>query len=368
MPEMTHPGKSIVEARQVKCVRGGELVLQIEEFSVREGETVAVIGPNGAGKSTLLLAIANLLEPVSGDLFYRGERSNIQNKLVLRRKIALVLQDPLLINASVFDNVALGLRFRHVAKVEVEKRVNYWLQRLGIAHLHQRRARRLSGGEAQRVSLARALVLEPEILLLDEPFSALDALTRATLLEEFQSLIDEVGISAVFVTHDLDEALFLGDRVAVILDGELRQQGLAEEIFNTPLDVEIAALVGVETVIPGSVLAEQDGHVTVNVGDNPVEAVGDMDAGQSLYVCLRPEDITIWRRDEAQASSARNRLMGNIAKMIIQGPLVKIVVDCGFPLTALITRQSAREMKLDVGTAVVATFKASAVHLIAHHN
>ncbi len=361
---MVEQNKSILKARNLSCQRGGKEVLCVEEFTVCEGETVAVIGPNGAGKSTLLLTLAQLLKPDCGEVFFRGERVADGNGLSLRRKIALVLQDPLLINATVFDNVALGLRYRKIAKGEIARRVDEWLSRLGIVHLRDRRAGQLSGGEAQRVSLARALALEPDVLLLDEPFGALDAPTRARLLEDFQALISEIPVTMVFVTHDLDEALFLGDQVAVILNGELRQQGPPEEIFTAPADLDVAAFVGVETVIPGRVSAVKNGHVTVDVGETQMEAIGGAKLGQPVYMCLRPEDLTLWRHDELPTSSARNFLKGKITRFMTQGPLVRVVIDCGFKIVALVTRTSLQNMVLEKGDEVVATFKASAVHMI----
>ena len=141
-----------------------------------------------------------------------------------------------------------------------------WLERLGIAHLRSRSARRLSGGEAQRVSLARAFAIQPDLLMLDEPFSALDAPTRMRLMEDFQSLLAETGLTTVFITHDRDEAIFLGDRVAVLLEGGLRQVGTPQEVFTAPLDPQVAAFVGVETILPGEVIASQDGHLVVDAG------------------------------------------------------------------------------------------------------
>ena len=310
--------KNIFEAQNLICKRGEQIVLKVDKFSVPAGETVAVIGPNGAGKSSLLLAMAQLLKSVSGEMKYFGHPVQEYKSLSLRRNIALVMQDPLLVNASVFDNVAMGLRFRQIGHNEIRKKVDYWLGRLGIAHLNKRRAAQLSGGEAQRVSLARAFVLEPDLLLLDEPFGALDAQSRVNLLEEYHALVAELKISSVFVTHDLDEALFLGDQVAVILNGELRQLGLAEEIFNAPSDVDVAAYVGVETVIPGVVIAAQNGHITVKTQDIQLEAISDLRIGQPVYFCLRPEDITLWQPNELPSSSARNCLVGKVSKLMTQ--------------------------------------------------
>jgi molybdopterin-binding protein len=342
--------------------RQGQPVLSIDQLDVQEGEILAVIGPNGAGKSTLLLALARLLQPTAGQILFRGQP--IPHDLAYRRRIALVLQDPLLLNTSVFNNVAAGLRFRRLPRREINVRVRDWLSRLGIEALRDRSASRLSGGEAQRVSLARALVLQPELLMLDEPFGALDAPTRARLIDDLHVLLKSTATTTLFVTHDQDEAMLLGDRVAVLLNGRLRQIGTSEQIFSAPADAEVAAFVGVETVIAGQVTQAQEGLLTVLAHGFTLEAVGDFNLGRQVLFCLRPEDITLWLNTGLEKGSARNQLNGKIERLIPQGPLVRVIVDCGFPLVSLVTRTSAKEMGLEEGKPVTASFKASAVHLI----
>ncbi len=311
-----------------------------------------------------MLVIARLIQPTEGQILFHGKPLEKENSLTYRRRIGLVLQEPLLQDVSVAENVAAGLRFRGRPRTEIEARVKDWTERLGIASLRKRSARNLSGGEAQRVSLARAFALDPELLLLDEPFSALDAPTRARLLDDLQSLLAETGLTTVFITHDLNEALLLGDRVAVLLNGQLRQIGSPEQVFAMPADTEVAAFVGVETIIPGVVIESSEGRVIVEARGLYLEAVGDLQRGRSVLFCLRPEDVTLWTRAADQKSSARNRLQGRIQRLTPQGPLVRVEVDCGFPVMALITRASAHEMELKEGQEVLASFKATAVHLI----
>ena len=354
----------LLAIRDLLVRREKQTVLEIDQLRVQEGEVLAVIGPNGAGKSTLLLALARLLKPACGEITFGDQPLEEQNDLEYRRRIGLVLQEPLLLNTSVFENVAAGLHFRRLPKEEITRRVDDWLARLGISHLRDRPAAKLSGGEAQRVSLARAFAIQPQLLLLDEPFSALDAPTRSRLLEELQSLLAETGQTTIFVTHDLDEALLLGDRVAVLLAGRLRQCGQPEQVFAEPADAEVAAFVGVETIVSGQVIACQEGRVIVDANGLHLEAAGEMNPGRTVLFCLRPEDVTLWPKGGAPASSARNRLTGRILRLSPQGSLFRVVVDCGFPLMALVTRASAREMGLAEGMEVSASFKASAVHLI----
>jgi len=355
-----------LELDNLKIIRGGRAVLDINALSVHEEEVLTIIGPNGAGKSTLLLALSGLIRPESGEIRFKGKLLNPRANLAYRRKISLILQRPMLLNASVLDNVTLGMRFRHIPKNERKERAEFWLERFGITHLIHRPAKSLSGGEAQRVSLARAFAVEPEILLLDEPFSALDAPTRTTLLEDFQSLIADTKITTIFVTHDMDEALHLGDRMGVLLNGQLQQIAPPDTVFSSPANSEVAAFVGLETTVFGKVVSSDEGVLTVKVGDHNLEAIGDLAIGRSVLFCIRPDDVTLWADDQLPASSARNRLSGPIIKLAPRGPLVQLLVDCGFPIRIQITRSSAREMALEPGKNVVLTFKASAVHLIPH--
>lgn len=380
----------LVEVQDLTVVRGARPVLTVERLAVAEGETLAVVGPNGAGKSTLLLVLACLLRPQASRLLFRGSPVGKSNELEYRRRIGLVLADPLLLGASVFANVASGLRFRGVPEGEIRVRVTRWLDRLGIGHLRDRPARQTSSGEAQRVGLARAFVLEPDLLLLDEPFASVDAATRAQLLDDLDDLLQTTPIGCVMVTHDLDEAVRVGDRLAVLLDGRLRQEGAAEAVLAAPVDAEVAAFVGTVTRIPGRVVESGDGLVTVEVGHHRIQAVSSLGRDGRVLCCLRPEDVVIWAAGGADSlptpgagsgrppapavtgpgaapvpvSSARNTMPGRVTRLVPDGPLFRVTVDCGVPLVATITRASAADMGLAEGQAVIATFKASAVHLI----
>jgi tungstate transport system ATP-binding protein len=234
---------ALIEIRDLLVQREKKTVLDIEHLSVEAGEVLAIVGPNGAGKSTLFLTLARLLKVARGTIHFDGHSS--LNTLEYRRRIALVLQEPLLMDTSVKDNAAIGLRFRGIPKAEAERRVGHWLERLGVAHLAERPARKLSGGESQRVSLARAFVLQPELLLLDEPFTALDAPTRLRLLEDLQSVLAETSTTTIFITHDLQEASKLATRMAVMLNGRIHQVGEPSEVFAHPADAQVAEFLGI---------------------------------------------------------------------------------------------------------------------------
>jgi tungstate transport system ATP-binding protein len=231
----------LISIRDLIVQRNGQSALQVDSLEIERGETLTVVGPNGAGKSTLLLSLARLLNPTHGEIVYQGKSLRDWNELEYRRKISFVFQAPLLMDMTVEQNVALGLTFRGTPKDEIQARVRKWMKQLGVDSLSKRRAGQLSGGEAQRVSLARAFVLDPELLLLDEPFSALDPPTRALLIEDLASLLKANDRTAVFVTHNLAEASMLSHRIAVIIGGVLLQVGTARQIKSNPADEAVRA-------------------------------------------------------------------------------------------------------------------------------
>jgi len=354
----------ILQANQIVVERNKIKVLDVDHIVIQRGELLSVIGPNGAGKSTLLMALSTLLPVTKGEIIFENEKVDDRNKLAFRRQIGMVLQDPLLLDTTVSQNIATGMRFRGIKESIIKKSVTKWAEQLNISHLLKRKSRQLSGGEAQRVSLARALALEPKILFLDEPFSALDAPTRAKLITDFQLLQKDHHITTLFVTHDLDEAMILADRVAIVMAGGIRQVGSPVDVFSSPSDQEVARFVGVETIIPGKVTAVKDELVVIKVNGYALEVVGTASVNSEVFVCMRPEDVTLWKDPQRSQTSARNHLYGQIKEMSPQGPLERIVIDCGFLLVALITRTSAKEMQLAIGQNIHASFKASTAHLI----
>ncbi len=229
----------IISIRDLLIRRNGRDALRINSLDIKSGETLAIVGPNGAGKSTLLLALAGLVTPSHGQITFNGKSISQMNDLEYRRKISFVFQDPLLLDLSVENNIALGLKFRSIDKDETRSRVHRWSQALGVDSLLGRRASQLSGGEAQRVSLARAFILEPELLLMDEPFSAVDPPTRAQLLKDLSNLLSGNDRTTIFVTHNLKEAAQVGGRMAVIIDGKLEQVGKPKQIKEKPVNKSV---------------------------------------------------------------------------------------------------------------------------------
>lgn len=361
----------ILGVRDLVMRFGDETALEVDDFSIQRGETITLVGHNGSGKSTLMRILALLLAPTEGGVWFDGQPVDFRSRstLALRRRMAGVHQEPLLCRMSVFNNVALGLRFCGVSGREIGKRVDPWLDRFHIAHLRDRPARAISGGEAQRVSLARALVLDPDVLFLDEPFSGLDAPTRERLLADFQEILGETSVTTIFTTHDRNEALVMGDRMVVLEAGRIAQFGEPDEIYRRPASEGVARFVGVENRIPGTVVDFTDNRVRVDFGEAEVEARGSVAPGQSVLLCLRPEDVTLAAADTGAADAAvqtggENVLVGTVVRILPSDSSIRVVVDCGFPVVALVTRAAYRELKLEPGDRARVSFFATDAHLI----
>lgn len=226
---------ALLEVKGLTVERNGRRTVDVAELSIQPGEVVAVIGPNGAGKSSLLHALA-LLQPARfASYVWNGRQAKLPDEaLALRREMAVVFQEALLLDGSVLANVGTGLRLRGQPAATWRPVAQQMLERLSIGHLAGRSARQLSGGEAQRVSIARALAIKPRLLYLDEPFAALDVLARSALLKDLKGLLVEEGTAALFVTHDFSEIPPLADRVLVLAEGRVIQIGTPWEVFNQP--------------------------------------------------------------------------------------------------------------------------------------
>ena len=354
----------ILAVRALEVRRGALQVLAIPSFSLLPGSVTALIGPNGSGKSTLLQTLASLIEPTAGELSFHGNPLQTrQERHQYRRQVTLVFQESLLFDTTVRSNLASGLKLHDLPRAERERRVAEAAARFGITHLLDRSARKLSGGEAQRTSLARAFALRPEILFLDEPFSALDPPTREALLDDLAGVLRETRTTAVLATHDQLEALRLADVLAVMHQGRIVQLGGVAEVINHPVDAFVAAFVGMATVLEGSVTACSQGVITVTLAGAEVEALGEERVGARVMVGVRPEQVTLSLQPEV-GTSARNHFPGIITRIVPKGPYYKVELDCGFYLAAFVTARSLEELKLGAGDQVSAGFKATAVHVI----
>lgn len=355
----------VLELQDLEVSRGGARVLDVPSFRLGEGEFVSLIGPNGAGKSSLLLAMMALLGRSAGRILHRGREVRTDGDAVaLRRRMALVLQDPLLFDATVYDNVAAGLRLRGLGAGETRRRAHAALERFHLGGMAERSARKLSGGEARRVNLARALAVEPEVILLDEPFASLDLPTRQAITDDLERTIREARMAAVLVTHDQAEALRLSDRIAVMNRGAIVQADVPSAVMNHPVDGFVASCMGMETILDGVVRVRRGWEVVVEVAGREIEALGELQPGDPVYCCVRPEQVTIDVVDPSQTSSARNVFPARITGAVSVGPYLKLRLDCGFPLVAHVTGESFAALALAVGRNVFASVKATAIHLI----
>ena len=358
---------TILAAKNLKVIRGGSLLVDVRELEIREGETLSLIGPNGAGKTTLLQALSYLMKPSGGEILFRQQRVGAgQRVLDYRRKLAMVFQEPLLFDTTVYGNVLSGLKIRGVGASEARRIADPQLERFGIAHLRDRSARTLSGGEAQRTSLARAFAISPEILFLDEPFAALDPPTRESIVSDLEKALAETKTATIMATHDRNEALRLSDRIAVMEGGRIAQIDRPAVVMNQPVDEFVASFVGTETILAGQVRESRRGTLAVALNGVEIEAVGNALAGEEVVLCIRPENVTLAVSTEGKATSARNTFTGRIERIVPMGLFHRVHLDCGFPLVAYVTSQSLESLGLIEDLQVSASVKATAIHVIRH--
>src|SRR3989339_1246960 len=296
----------------------------------------ALLGPNGAGKSTYLRRLMGL---ESGEI---------------NPAMAMVFQEPLLFDLTVFENVALGLRFRKAS--DIENKVMFWLEKLKITPLKDRRAITLSGGEAQKAALARALVLEPKTLLLDEPFANLDLPSQLALRQELKGIISEKGISAVWVTHNKAEALAVADILMIMIDWKIVQEGEPEDVLQRPANRAVAVFLGIENIFHGSIF----GSIFKN--QKICFEVAALDQA-SVWAIVHPEDI-ILSAEPLRGVSARNCLAGVVAELNQTGLTYLVKINAGEIFKVLITRSSKEELALTIGQKIFLTFKPTAVKVI----
>ncbi len=331
-----------------------EFRLREISFEIKKGEYFIILGPSGAGKTLLLEVIAGIFSPDKGRIFMNGR--DITELPPEKRCFAYIPQNYALFpHMTVFENISYGLKIRKTSKIEIDKKVEEISDVLGINHLLHRKPKTLSGGEQQRVAIARALVIEPELLLLDEPFANLDLQTRGKLIAEMKHWKKELGFTALHVTHSFEEAVSLGDRVGVMLDGQLIQAGTVREVFSKPASEEVAKFLGFENIIEGTA----KGRILKANGleiELPIETEGRIRVG------LRPEDIILSL--SPIKTSARNEFKAVVEGVEELGPLVRVQLKTGgVELRAFITRSSMLEMGIEKGREVYVSFKTSALHV-----
>ncbi len=358
---------SLLALEGVDVVREGRAILSLPRFDVREKEILAILGPTGAGKSTLLRLLHFLERPHAGSLSWRGEKVPWPAPLALRRRISMAFQDPLLLSGTTYDNVEYGLSLRGRDGNGARERVTATLRLFHIEHLASQRARTLSGGEAQRTARARALVVSPELLLLDEPFAALDAPIRKHLLEELKLAVRAHGITCVYVTHEQSEAFSIADRIAILRRGQLLQAGTPEEVLLQPRSRTVARFMQTGNILSGVVTRRQEALSEVSVGPRLIFSRTGLPEGTPVDACIRREEILVEAPVESSPAPGLNRFRGTVESVVDLGSTMQVRIDAGFPgfpLQALITRRVAHDLSPRPGTEVVATFSAASVHLI----
>lgn len=350
----------------VKTFPGRAPIRAYIRYPVEASTVLILFGPSGSGKTTILRSVAGLEWPEEGTIQFvsrvwldtaSGIRVTPQD-----RHIGYMPQDYALFPTyTVAGNIAYGLG--HLSSHDRAKRVDEMLDLFQLRGLAAAKPRELSGGQQQRVALARAVAPRPLLLLLDEPLSALDAPTRVHLRDELRSLLKQLALPSIIVTHDWAEALTLGDVMAVVSAGDVLQVGAPVEVFSRPQNADVARVVGVETVVKGRVVEAVAGMLRVEVNGTSLTAVEAESVGPDVFICIRAEDVVL-ERERSAASSARNHLAGLVTLVTMLGALARVTIDCGFPLVAMVTRSTVEEFGLASGVPVVAAVKAGAVHLV----
>ena len=354
---MTSDADAHLQVRDLVVQRGGVNVLQIDALDIPRGLVTVIIGPNGSGKSTLLGALQLVLHPTTGTLTLDGKPMDA-DPVKTRRRMSAAFQEPLLLSMSVQANVELPLRLRGVDRRRRRQLAEHWLGRFGISSLANRHARQLSGGEAQRVSLARAFASQPEVMLLDEPFSGVDAPTREGLIEDFAEIVSETRPTTVLVTHDRDEALRLGDHAVLLIGGSVRQTAPPTEIFERPADRAVAEFVGMENIWVGQ---RSESGVYRADGVRLASTAKSIALGAPALLCVRPERVTLVREPEPTG----NHLQAVVRAIRPRGPVVRVeLTSARLPLTADVPVARWDELGLSVGDGAIARIAPADLHAI----
>jgi spermidine/putrescine transport system ATP-binding protein len=284
-----------VELRNVTLAYGQFVAVNDVSLSISKGEFVTLLGPSGCGKTTILRSIAGLVQPTSGEIEVAGRR--IDNIPIHKRNIGLVFQNYALFpHKSVFDNIAFGLKYRKVDKAVIAQKVRHALDMVQLPGVEGKLPSEMSGGQQQRIALARAIVIEPDVLLLDEPLSALDANLREEMRTELKSIQREVGITTIFVTHDQEEALAMSDRVVVMNKGIIEQTGPPEEVYRRPESRFVATFLGQSNLLSGQITFVKDGLATLRFGSGQeirVAAPHSISAGASVMGVVRAQKVML---------------------------------------------------------------------------
>jgi ABC-type Fe3+/spermidine/putrescine transport system ATPase subunit len=350
----------MIEVRNLS-VKLGAFSLQDISLTVQRGEYFVLLGPTGAGKTVLLESIAGVQEIRAGQIWLGGK--DVTKMEPERRKASIVYQDHMLFpHFSVRENIIFGPKMRGEKSAQITIAQNRVVDLLGIEHLLYRKPATLSGGEKQKVALARAIVTDLEVLLLDEPLGALDPQTRDNVQQELLKLQDELGITVLHVTHDFEEAITMGDRIAVIGEGAIQQVGIPDEVFRRPNSVFVARFTMSANVFTG--IAHKQGDGKTHFLMDGISMISGADMQGPCHASIRPEDILVSHSATAlPAEDECNHFAATITQIINKGSVVHLAVDLPPSITCLVTHHSFQQMDLRVGQNAHITIAPSSVHL-----
>ena len=356
--------KRLLRAEDIS-IRLGEFHLDHVSVDVEEGDYCCILGETGAGKSVLLESFIGMYPQMKGRIYLRDRE--ITRLPPEKRNLGIVYQDYMLFpNLNVFGNIAFGLRKRNLSKEEIRSRVHTMAERLASSHLMDRDVRTLSGGEKQRTAISRALVTEPDVLLMDEAFSALDATTRERMRSFIRDLVKELGTTVVHVTHDVDDVWALASRVVVMFDGKVLQSGPPRDVFTRPIPGQVAHFVGDCNVFSARVGGFSEGEAAPLYVDSSGTTLFSTDKahpGESVVLSVRPESITL--APHRLEISARNQVPGKILSTERRGPLVWVQAETEVgPLKAVLTESGLESMGLAPGDRAFFIFKAGNLRVL----
>ncbi len=334
--------------------------IKINELKIENGDYLIIVGPTGAGKTVFLETIAGFHIPVAGEIILNGK--NITNLPPHKRGVAMVYQDYMLFpNMSVEENIAYPLKIRGK---EWKNEVKELAEQLEIKNLLQRYPKTLSGGEMQRVAIARAVITKPSLLLLDEPFSALDPNMRDSARKLIGKFLENMKIDTVHVTHDFSDAWILGNKLAVMKDGKIVRFGNVEDVFSNPQDDFVANFLGATNILSGKVKGKEEELTVVNVNEKNIYTVDSAPEGKEVLLSIRPENIIVSKN--RIEGSQRNSILLNIEEIYREGHLIWLTLknDKGLSLKVMLTPNAIEALKLEEGDRVYASFKASATKIV----
>jgi spermidine/putrescine ABC transporter ATP-binding subunit len=321
--------QSMVEFKGIMKRFGKVTAVQKMNLEIQEGHLITLLGPSGCGKTTLLRMVAGLEEPSEGDIFIKGKRVN--DTPIHKRNLGMIFQNYALFpHKTIFDNVAFGLKYRDVPREKVKEKVTRALAMVRLPGVENRMPSQLSGGQQQRIALARAIVIEPDVLLMDEPLSALDENLREEMRREVDNLQRMIGVTTIFVTHDQREALSMSDKIIVMKDGKKQQEGDPETVYNAPANHFVADFLGHSNFIQGEILETGKPYLQVKIETGDILLAENKDLfskGDRVEIVVRAQRFDAFRRDDFKPTEGLNHFHGRIKDRSYMGGEVSYFIE-----------------------------------------